>query len=406
MKLTPAGHRAFPFHLAAVVLLALFVAACSSDGEAEPSREASPEQPSAAPSDEAGQASDAIAPASRDAPTPLPRSGPARPYALGFTATPAVLTPDAYVDVFDEAALRADVIMIQRPVAWTEVRPGGSISPSTRATIEWERQLIADRGLDLLFAIDPWQAANRGRLAGEAPGEGFRDASVTRDYVAYAEFVVREYRPRWLALAVDLDAVARSRPEDLDAIEAAYRRAYAAVKAIAPETRIFATFQLEDLQGLLPWSTHTPQWSLLLRFDDVLDVLAVSSFPSLIFPFASDIPDTYYSRLDAFQKPVALVPSGFASAPGRNGVTFGTVRGQQQFLRRVLAEAEAGAWELVVWISPDDPAFATEPPFDLFAQMGMRAAGGVEKPAWSVWVQSAIRPWQPAPAEGAGAATD
>ena len=393
------GHaRSRPATLALTLLLALALAACGGeDAPADPS-------PGAAGDPDAGQ--QAVAAESpldglraRAAPARPPRGGPARPYALGFTATPATLTPDAYVDVFD-ASSHADLIMLQRPVAWDEVGAAGAVRPETLATIVWERQLLDERGLDLLFAIDPWEAADRGRLAGEAPGDGFGDAAVSDAYVAYAEFVAREYRPRWLALAVDLDAVARARPDDLDVIEAAYRRAYAAVKAIAPETQVFATFQLEDMQGLVPWSEHLPQWSLVLRFQDVLDLLAVSSYPSLIFPFASDIPDSYYSRLETFQKPIALVPSGYASAPGRDGVTFGTLRGQQRFLERLLREAEAGAWAwaLIVWLTPDDPAFATDPPFDLFARMGLRAVDGAEKPAWPVWVESALRPW-PAGAE-------
>ncbi len=394
-RLRHARSRPASLALILTLALALLLAACGGeDTPAEPSPAQSPADPAAEAEPETVAAESPLdGLRARVVPARPPRSGPARPYALGFTATPAALTPDAYVDVFDAAARNADLIMLQRPVAWAEVEPGGSVQPETRATIAWERQLLDERGLDLLFAIDPWEVADRGRLAGEAPGDGFGDAAVSDAYVAYAEFVVREYRPRWLALAVDLDAVARARPDDLDAIEAAYRRAYAAVKAIAPETQVFATFQLEDMQGLVPWSDHLPQWSLVLRFQDVLDLLAVSSYPSLIFPFASDIPDSYYSRLETFQKPIALVPSGYASAPGREGVTFGTMRGQLRFLERLLREAEAGAWALVVWLTPEDPAFATDPPFDLFAQMGLRAVDGAEKPAWSVWVESASRPW-------------
>ena len=389
-----------PFLALIPLLLALLLAGCGSD--AAPAVDPVPDSdgdaaavddPTTATPTEPSAAGNLDALIAREPPAAVARSGAPRPQALGFAAVPAVLTPDAYVDVFDAAAVSADLIMIQRAVPWTEVGPGAAVQPETRTTIAWERTLLADRGLELLFAIDPWDPGDRGRLAGEAPGDSFRDAGVVRDYVAYAEFVAQEYRPRWLALAVDLDAAARARPDDVDAIEAAYRAAYSAVKAVAPETRIFATFQLEDLQGLLPWSDHSPQWSLILRFEDVLDILAVSSFPSLIFPFASDIPETYYSRLESFDKPLALVPGGYASQPGRGGVTFGTVRGQAQFLERILAEAEAARWALIVWLGPDDPVFAADPPFDLVAHMGLRAAGGARKPAWDVWTSQAARPW-------------
>ena len=329
-------------------------------------------------------------------PDAAPRSGPARPYALGYQAIPASLSEAAYEAVFDLAAREGDFIMIQRTVPWLEVGADASLQPQTETTIARETALIRERGLSLLFAIDPWEPSNRARLTAAAPGRGFADAAVTDAYVAYAELVVQRYHPRWLALAVDLDAAARLRPTDLDAFEAAYLRAYARVKELAPETQVFVTFQLEDLQGLLPWGpAHSPQWSLILRFAPALDVLAVSSFPSFLFPFAADLPDTYYTRLAAFRKPLALVPAGYASEPGRGGVTFGTLSGQRTFLDWILAEAEAGRWELVAWLAPQDPAFATVPPFDLVGRMGLRTLSGEAKPALGVWQDQAARPWAP-----------
>ena len=207
---------------------------------------------------------------------------------------------------------------------------------------------------------------------------------------------MERYQPRWLALAVDLDGFAQARPDDLEAFQAIYIQAYRRVKTLAPETRVFASFQLEDLQGLLPWgSDHDPQWSLILRFGPFLDLLAVSSFPSFTFPFVSDIPLQYYSRLLTFKKPLALVPVGYASEPGRGGVTFGTEAGQQRFVERLLEEAEATRWELVVWSTLQDPTFAQAPPFDLVSRMGLRDVEGAVKAAWDAWAVQARRPWEP-----------
>ena len=369
-----ASRRAVISLTGVLVLAALLAAACggSSDGIA-----------GSAPDGEAVSAAP-------------PHSGPARPYALGYQAIPASLSEAAYEAVFDLAAREGDFIMIQRTVPWLEVGADASLQPQTETTIVRETALIQERGLALLFAIDPWEPSNRARLTAGAPGHGFGDAAVTDAYVAYAELIVQRYQPRWLALAVDLDAAARLRPTDLDAFEAAYMRAYARVKDLAPETQVFVTFQLEDLQGLLPWGpAHSPQWSLILRFAPALDVLAVSSFPSFLFPFAADLPDTYYTRLAAFRKPLALVPAGYASEAGRGGVTFGTLSGQRTFLDRILAEAEAGRWELVAWLAPQDPAFATAPPFDLVGRMGLRTLSGDAKPALAVWQDHAGRPWDP-----------
>ncbi len=323
-------------------------------------------------------------------------SGEPRAFAMGFLAVPAALTEAAYIDVFDAAADHGDVLMIQRHVPWGEVASDAVLSAETEATIARETALLAERDLDLLFAIDLWDAADRGRLAGDAPGLGFGDPAVVEAYLAYVELIVERYAPRWIALAIDVDQFAAARPAELGAFQAAYIAAYRLVKDRAPETLAFVTFQFEDLQGLVPWgTTHDPQWALLLRFSAFLDLLAVSSFPSFIFPFQADIPGEYFSRIEAFNKPIALVPTGYASEPGRGGVTFGTASGQRGFVERVLREADHAEWELVIWLAPQDPAFASAAPYDLINRMGLRDAGGAEKAAWAIWSAEASRPWTP-----------
>ena len=364
----------------AVAGLAL-LAACGADSNPPPT-----------PTEDAASAE-----AAAQQPPPV-RSGELRSFAMGFLALPADLTESAYVEAFDAAARDGDFIMIQRHVPWPELAAGAALSEETRSTIETELALLQERNLDLLFAIDPWNPTDRGRLAGDAPGDGFNDPAVVDAYLAYVELIVERYHPRWIALAVDIDQFAAARPDELEAFQIAYTRAYRLVKERAPETLAFPTFQLEDLQGLLPWGVpHDPQWGLLIRFRSVLDVLAVSSFPSFIFPFQVDIPPEYFSRLESFGKPVAIVPSGYASEPGRNGVTFGTASGQRVFVERLLREAQLLQWELVVWVAPRDPGFAAAAPFDLINRMGLRDRNGDPKPSQLAWSAVASRPWQPIP---------
>lgn len=338
-----------------------------------------------------------------DGDPPLPSSttpladADARPFAMGFSAVPSELTVESHFALFDAAAAFGDAIMIQRAPPWPELAAGAQLSNETLATIERERALLDELGLELLFAIDPFELTDRARLTAGAPGDSFADPAVVDAYLRYVELVIERYRPRWLALAVDVDQIARSNPGGLDAFEAAYRRAYAGAKQQQPHTAVFATFQLEDLQGLLQWvDPHPPQWPLMQRLSDVLDVIAVSTFPSFVFPFVTEIPEEYFSRLRAFEKPLALVPAGYASGPGRDGVTYGTESGQATFLERLLSEADAQQWELVVWLAPRDPSYATATPYDLVAQMGLRDIEGEPKQAWGSWIRDTRRPWQPA----------
>ena len=372
--------------LALVLALAAGLASCGSDDAESPGAEMP-----------ATESEDDVPPFAG-----VGREGPPRSFAMGFLALPAQLNEASYVELFDVAAERGDLVMIQRAVPWAALAAGGAPSAEQEATIDRESALSRERGLDLLFAIDPWEPTNRGRLAGEPLGAGFDDPAVVEAYLTYVELIVERYRPRWIALAVDVDQFAAARPEQLEAFQAAYIEAYRLVKERSPETLAFLTFQLEDLQGLVPWGIdHDPQWALVIRFAPFLDLLAVSSFPSFIFPFHGDIPREYFTRLTGFGKPVAVVPVGYASEPGRDGVTFGDAAGQRDFLERLLREAEEGDWELVVWLAPQDPGFEVASPYDLVARMGLRDRVGAPKPAWEVWAAAASRPWSPLERDGA-----
>lgn len=374
-----ASHRRFRRLLGAAALavallaVALLAVACGGDDAAPSATAAAPDIASAAPLSDL----------------------PSRPFAMGIAAIPPDLSEEAYTALFATADAFGDLLMIQRAVPWAELAPGAALSPQSETTITQERALLDAHGLQLLFAIDPWLPTDRSQLAGDAPGPGFADPAVADAYLAYVDLVVQRYRPQWFALAVDIDQFARARPDDFDAFVAVYDRAYARVKEQSPDTQVFAHFQLEDLQGLLPWSVHAPQFALLLRFVDRMDLLAVSSFPSFIYPFGPEIPPEYFSRLAIFRKPLALVPVGFASEPGRGGVTFGTPSGQQQFVERILREAEEQQWALVVWLAPQDLAYADAPPYDLVGRMGLRHGRGAAKPALDAWEQAALRPWRP-----------
>ncbi|MEE9277267.1 MAG: hypothetical protein V3V06_02550, partial [Dehalococcoidia bacterium] len=141
--------------LLALLAVALIAAACGGDSAADAAADA-----------------DAVAPAGRtfqlEESSQLGESrvtgGSPRPYALGFAAVPVSLSEQAYERVFDVAAQQGDLIMIQRAVPWAELAPGADLLPQTEATIERERELLAGRGLELLFAIDPWEPTDRGVL--------------------------------------------------------------------------------------------------------------------------------------------------------------------------------------------------------------------------------------------------
>jgi hypothetical protein len=174
-----------------------------------------------------------------------------------------------------------------------------------------------------------------------------------------------------------------------------YREAYRAVKAAAPETQVFVTFQYEQLLGVIPWEPpHPPRWQLLGDYVGNDDLLAITTYPSVAYPVARKVPPDYYRQaLDHTSLRLAFAAVGYASAEGRDGVNSATPPEQRRFLERLLLEADQLASPLVIWFVGRDAEYLTTPPYDLLASIGLRDAHDQPKEAWALWEAAARRPF-------------
>ena len=370
--------RLFP---ATMIVAALIFAACNGTGD----------------SDETGPGPDVIRPASQ---------GPPRTVRLGLGAQPAEETREVYVDTFTTAARHAELVSIARVPPWREFFPGAEVSEGTHALMRLERDLVRQYDLALLFAIDPTDGAvQRTRIAGlpetPQPEEGFLREDVQQALVAYAIYIATNYEPEYLVLGVEINMLRARSPEQFRGFLQAYRRAYDAVKSIRPDTKVFPTFQLEDLLGQLT-QQHPPQWEAVEAFGRRLDVLAISTYPYLssAIRLVREIPAGYYSQLrDRFAGEILVSEAGYASATIEGHSWVGSEREQEQFLRRLLEDAEANGFGAVVWVAERDPMQSRQGGAAVLNDVGLRFSDGADKIAWAVWEEWALRPL-PAPAEG------
>lgn len=315
---------------------------------------------------------------------------------MGFSSLPPELTEESYASTFELAGRSGEVILIQRTPPWSELL-AGKLSSQTERTTERERELAEANGLDLFVAIDPMDVSvGRSAIAGlpdELSGAGFGDEQIREAFLAYARYVAQNYRPRYLALGVEVNSYQHQQPEDFERFVVLYHEAYEAVKEIAPDTIVFPTFQLEELQGLLPQSDPYPQqWYLMNRFEPRLDLLAVSSFPSLVYDDQADIPASYFAQLAAYtSRPIAITGLGFASDSTVEGAAGDLELQQAEFLRRTLDNAQQLSMSLVVWFIGQDPTFTGEPLHDALQNVGLRRQDGTGKEAWAVWQEVARR---------------
>jgi hypothetical protein len=331
----------------------------------------------------------------------LEPQGDPRTVRLGFSTLPPERTTEAYVNTVATAAQYADLVLIQRTPPWEEFMPGGSTSDQTRELTELERELLDQYdGLGVFFSIDPTDGAlQRTRIANLPasvdPEVGFNDQRLRDAFIGYATYVAANYEPDYLALGVEVNMLYNRRPEQFDAFVSLYVEAYDAVKQQSPETRVFPTFQLEDLEGSFG-TIHPPEWEVLDFFRGKMDALAISTYPYLAgVRSAADIRPDYYSQLrDRFEGEILISEAGYASAPVEGKVNVGTEEDQRAFLERILGDAEANEFSAVVWLAALDPAFVSEGASSVFSDIGLRKSEGSNKLAWGIWEEWVRRPLQ------------
>ncbi|HXK32809.1 MAG TPA: hypothetical protein VNM91_02210 [Dehalococcoidia bacterium] len=328
-------------------------------------------------------------------------SGEPRPFMMGISTLPRELNAQAYGESFELAGDNGDLVLIQRNPPWEDFLPGGDISDDVAETTAAEVAALDEHDLDLFFAIDPTDGATgRDRLVG-LPGSiasaNFGDPSIQSALLAYAEYVALNYKPAYLAFGVEMNLYFNKNENDVENFRALYLAAYDRVKAASPSTQVTVTFQYEDLQALLPTEEkHFPAWSSLQSFEDAVDIVAISTYPSFAFTSAAAIPENYYSQLTAYtDKPIVIAEMGYASAPGVQGLNSGTEDDQASFVRRVLREADEMEMPFVIWFAAWDPTYAKDSPYVAFQHIGLRRGDDTEKPAWSAWAEAARRPYEP-----------
>ena len=328
--------------------------------------------------------------------------GAPRTLRLGFSTLPPERTSDAYIGAFATAAQYADVVVIQRTPPWEDFLPGGSVSKKTADTTRLETGLLNQyKGLKRFYAIDPTDGVvQRSRLANLPPSVdpelGFADPKLRQAFIAYTAYVVKNYAPDYLALGVEVNMTFERNPKQFDAFVSLYEEAYDTAKAANPRTKVFPTFQLEDLQGNFG-EVHPPHWSVMDRFRTKMDAFAISSYPFLSgIRTAADLRPDYYSQLKTYWDGEILISeTGYPSAPVDGQVNVGTEEDQQVYLARILDEANKLGFSMAVWFAALDPAFASTGAASVFKDIGLRKSDGSNKLAWSTLEEWSRRPIKP-----------
>ena len=321
----------------------------------------------------------------------------------GFFPSPSLMTQKSVIDTYRGLGEHGEVVLFARNVPWKDFLAGPNGTSADIDELNGMVQLAQMNGLEPVFVVDPLNGLDRRQFFGLPAGwtASFADPRVRAAMMNYTLRIVREFHPRYLALASEINTYQDTHPDDFPSFMSLYREMYARVKAAAPDTAVFVTFQWEELNNLIPGvdggkAAYDTRWEQMQAFEPQLDLWAISTYPFVKFPSAYGIPSTYYARLAArTAKPLIVAEGGYTSEEVAG--LPGTPEDQIGFLNAI--HDQIGS-RLRLWIYTvlGDFSLDSYRPFleqqglgtqvstlGMFAHIGLLTTDGVPKPGLVTW---------------------
>lgn len=324
--------------------------------------------------------------------------------AYGFFPTPPIATIEGVLSHFEVLGEHGDFVLIQPNIPWADFVAGVEGESQRRTDIRNQVALARANDLGYVFVVDPLNGLNRREFFGLPDGwePGFGREDIRRAFTNFTLWIVAEFSPRYLGLASEINTYADAHPEDFPNFISLYEQTYEQVKAEAPETAIFVTFQWDDLNNMFPGAAEgrpagQTNWDQVEAFEPRLDIWAISSYPYFVFPAGDEIPSDYYTPLSSrTSKPLAVAEGGYASRD------LGPIRASpedQLAYLNAIHDQIGGRLDFWVYLLLDDLDMASisevmrdegreESDIEglrMFSPIGLRESDGTPKPALEAW---------------------
>ena len=307
-----------------------------------------------------------------------------RSFEMGFLPIPSQpLTTEAWLKTWKILGKSADFVLEQGGMEEKEWKLfSKNVNQKKTKSIEsadFVYGMAKREGLKVIRVIDVMrpQSEDIANLP-QSLGKNFGDEKVRRAFKNFAQRHA-QYEPTYLGLFAEVNGYIKKHPADAGNVISLVKETYDLVKKVSPNTKITATFQYEGIVGLID---GTAQWEILKMFTDIVDVVAITTYPSAWFANPAEIPDDYYLQLTLHtNKPIIVAESGWPSAGEKR--FHGSDENQQAFLKRFLTLTENINLELWIWWFLHD--WKGEGYADFFKSMGLMTSDGKAKISWDIW---------------------
>jgi hypothetical protein len=322
----------------------------------------------------------------------------------GFFPSPPELTHESMLATIEGIGEHGDVLLVQEALPWADFLDGADGDSGTIQYLRNLTVLAGQNGLEIIFVIDPLNGLDRRQFAPLPPqlaGGNFSTPGVRTAFKNYALRLAREFHPRYLSLASEINTYADAHPEDFQNFVSLYHEIYGAIKAESPDTQVFVTFQWDDLNNAIPFDStggerYQTKWEQIEIFEPNLDVWAISSYPFVAFDSSADIPPDYYTPLLTRTDKLLAVAEGGVNSRAI-GHFKGTLQDQVDYLNAIHTQLgdRLTFWIYIILNDINGEAYrdflakngmeSTADTILWFVAVGLREIDGTPKPALQVW---------------------
>ncbi|HYP13790.1 MAG TPA: hypothetical protein VEQ63_07690 [Bryobacteraceae bacterium] len=211
----------------------------------------------------------------------------------------------------------------------------------------------------------------------------FRDKNVHLPFIEDALELAR-LKPPYLCLATEINMLAFKDIKEYLAFAHVYKKVYAEIKKISPDTKVFVSFQWDffhimDEREPGKIEEHS---KLIDVFRPELDVVAFTSYPAAHFKTPADVPADYYTNVTRHTKPsdeIAFTEIGWPSkGKGSDG-------SQEQFIKRLPQLLSKLKVSIVAWPLLHD--VKTNSFGEDLSTTGLLTRSGEQKPGYRAFQQ-------------------
>lgn len=292
-----------------------------------------------------------------------------RPFLLGFTNTNFDATEEGTRRLNGFLKEHAEVVSLylETGVPWPEAFESKPFHEAVRKEIAEHKKRIGPRHKVFLalnainFArnglADYWGKSASLPRPDKWADKSFDDPDVIKAFVNYSLRMVEEFKPAYLAYAIEINMLPMKKKEEFDKFLVLARQVHAKLKAEHPEMMVFATIQLEFYHG-----TRKQYEERLLALLPFCDAVAVSTYPYTIGHTPKTIPAGWITDLTKLAPGKSFVVSetGF---PGEHYKgdwlkkpieLKATPEMQRDYVQWLLTEASQNDAKFVNWFFAED----------------------------------------------------